>query len=131
MLYLGSQRDTYLPFLGQAVVPPSLIKESAIPENANTQATIDIPWAADGTKVLYWAASPAKEVVPTPQKAYSKYANAGIVAIKDGKAVLKFECPANYMVGSFDKTLNKHVHYRIVKEDGMVGRVKTIWVECS
>lgn len=130
-LYLGVQRDTYLPFLGQTVLPPTLLKADAVPENANSQATIELSWAKDGTKVLYWAASPAKEVVATPQLAYGPYSNAGITIVKDGKAILKFVCPAKYNVGAFDKTLNKHVHYRIVKEDGMLGRVKTTWVACQ
>lgn len=128
ILYLGLRRDTYLPFLGQTVLPPTLLKADAVPENANSQATIELPWAKDGTKVLYWAASPAKEVVSTPKLAYAEYSNSGIAIVKDGKATLKFVCPAKYNVGAFDKTLNKHVHYRIVKEDGMLGRVKTTWV---
>jgi hypothetical protein len=131
VLYLGLQRDTYLPFLGETVLPPTLLKADAVPENANTQAVIDIHWAKDGTKVLYWAASPAKEVVSTPQQAYGSFSNAGIATLKDGKAILKFECPSKYNVGAFEKTLNKHVHYRIVKENGMLGRVKTAWVECQ
>lgn len=131
VLYLGSQRDTYLPFLGQTVFPPSLVKEAAVPENANSQATIDVAWAEDGTKIAYWAANPAEEVVSTPRQAYSGFANAGIAVVKDGKAVLKFECPAQYKVGSFDKTLNRHVHYRVIRDRGMLGRVKTVWVECS
>jgi hypothetical protein len=35
VLYLGLRRDTYLPFLGQTILPPTLLKADAVPENAN------------------------------------------------------------------------------------------------
>lgn len=129
-IYLASQRDTYLPFLGNCVLPPTMLKENATPEHANTQAIVDIPWAVDGTKVIYWAANPSKEVILKPRIAYHGFENSGITTVKDGKAILKLECPANYQVG-YGKELNKHVHYRIVKNNGMLGRVHTKWVDCK
>lgn len=131
VIYLGLQRDTYLPFLGQTVLPPTLLKSDAVPENANSQAIVELPSVKDGTKVLYWAANPAKEVVTTPQLAYAEYSNSGITIVKDGKATLKFICPAKYNVGTFNKTLNQHVHYRIVKDNGMLSRINTTWVSCQ
>lgn len=129
-IYLAVQRDTYLPFLGTCVLPPTMLKDNATPERANTQAIVDIPWAADGTKVVYWAANPASEVILKPSIAYRGFENSGITTTKDGKATLKLECPANYEVG-YGKELNKHVHYRIVKNNGMLGRVYTKWVDCK
>ncbi len=50
-------RDTYLPFLGDTVMPCSALPEQ-IPEGADTQ--IQVP-ATPGAKVLYWAAEPENE----------------------------------------------------------------------
>jgi len=127
--WLLTRRDTYLPFLGYVAVPPTLIKERFIPPNANVEAMIDID-AADGTRVLYWGAAASKEVKPSPWKAYDNWGNAGISVVKDKKAVVVFNCPAEYEVPMRGK-LDRHIHYRMCLGDlGMLGPVQTMKVEC-
>jgi uncharacterized membrane protein YuzA (DUF378 family) len=50
-------RDTYLPFLGESLVPCAAIQEKT-PPGATVQMQVDVP---PGAKVLYWAAEPGAE----------------------------------------------------------------------
>jgi hypothetical protein len=130
-LWLGMRRDTYLPFLGYAALPPTLIKDRHAPANANVEAVLEVPDAADGTKVLYWGARPSKDrnaVAPNPWKAYDDWSNAGVAEVKSGVATIIFECPGEYQVRT--RALKRHVHYRVVSDKGMIGPVKTTYVEC-
>ena len=129
-LWLGMRRDTYLPFLGYAALPPTLIKDRHAPANANVEAVLEVPDAADGTKVMYWGArpSPSKAIAPNPWRAYDDWSNAGIAEVKGGAATIIFECPGEYQVRM--RTLKRHVHYRVVSDKGMIGPVKTTYVEC-
>jgi hypothetical protein len=124
-LYIGFKRDTYLPFLGETIVPGGALAEKT-PQNANEQVTITtIP----GAKVLYWAAEPnptqGKEV-PNWDEAYTEFENSG-VAIADGagNAILRFRGPPqSYKVPIMGK-LESHVHFRICDKTGVMGRVQT------
>lgn len=132
-VYLLVQRDTYLPFLGTTVVPPSFFHDIVVPSGANVEATVEVPNVASGTKVVYWGAMPfsdSDKIMPTPQMAYKQYANSGVAVVVDGKAKLKFFCPVKYQV-PWGKTLDRHIHYRVVDGfSGFLGPVKTVFVKC-
>lgn len=123
------QRDTYLPFLGRMAIPSSVLKESAHPAHANTEVTLQLPRVSNGTKVVYWGAKPASKVQKTPWAAYDDFSNAGVAVVVDGKAILRFNCPSKYTVGAF-KTLNRHIHYRVYDQRGMLGPIQTRFVNC-
>jgi uncharacterized membrane protein YuzA (DUF378 family) len=56
-LFIIFKRDTYLPFLGETVMPCSLLTDRT-PSGATVEVTIKGP---AGRKVIYWAAEPATE----------------------------------------------------------------------
>ncbi len=124
---IGFSRDTYLPFLGETVIPCSLLKEQ-IPENANHFAKVKV---RPGAKVMYWAAEPANSElheINDWRKAYLGFKNAGVViADENGIAKLQFRKPQQYKV-SLKGTLQMHVHYRSCLTDGMLGRVETVMI---
>lgn len=129
-LYLIIQRDTYLPFLGNTAMPTSFFKTAVSPEGANVEAVIDVN-APNNTKVVYWGAMPAdkSKVMPNPTSAYKDYTNAGIATVVDGKAKIRFFCPMKYEV-PWGKVLERHIHYRVITKDGVIGPVKTSYVKC-
>ena len=127
--WLLVQRDTYLPFLGYAAVPPTLLKDRFAPSNANVEAAIDVD-APDGTRVLYWGARPSKDVKSTPWKAYDDWSNAGVAVVKDKRTVVVFHCPGEYEV-TYKGKLERHLHYRLTLGSlGMLSPVQTIKVKC-
>ncbi len=121
-------RDTYLPFLGETVMPCATIPEST-PEGANTEMRVsDLP---AGAKVLYWAAEPETEKLKELKdwkKAYLEYKNAGVTVVgKDGVAILRVRKPQPYTV-PWKGELEPHIHLRICGTDGMLSRIKTVYV---
>lgn len=127
-LWLILQRDTYLPFLGYAAFPKSLLPNDFAPINSTTEINVpfDVP---DGTRVIYWGAMPSDKDYPNPRSAYGNYANAGVATIKRGEAVIRFACPGEYMVPG--RKLKRHIHYRLCcGSAGLLGPVKTMWVKC-
>ena len=127
-LYIGLSRDSYLPFLGQTVIPCSLLNERT-PEKADLKVRIIAPV---GKKVLYWAASPENKEKQTSnswREAYGHFENAGVaIAGEDGSALLQVQRPQSYWVPPGRK-LEPHVHYRICSDDGMMGPVKSLFIE--
>jgi uncharacterized membrane protein YuzA (DUF378 family) len=121
-------RDTYLPFLGETVLPCTMIPER-VPPGATKELRVPAP---PGSKVLYWAAEPAMEElkqIPDWQQAYNKFENAGVATTDStGVAILKVRNPQPYLVPMKGR-LEPHVHFRICDGTGMLGRVKTIFVE--
>lgn len=114
-------RDTFLPFLGKTIMPPSLIN-LGYPLDFDYQATLTAPKGAK--YVVYWASQgPAGQGV---KDAYGKYENSGAMQVKGQKTVIKFKSPASYKVRG--KTLKEHVHYRWVGDDGMMSRVHTLHI---
>ncbi len=120
-------RDTYLPFLGETVLPCTMIPER-VPPGATKELRVPAP---PGSKVLYWAAEPAMEElkqIPDWQQAYNKFENAGVATTDStGVAILKVRNPQPYLVPMKGR-LDPHVHFRICDGTGMLGRVKTIFV---
>lgn len=121
-------RDTYLPFLGPTALPCASVPDRT-PPGASKMMTISAP---PGSKVLYWAAEPEMETLKEVQswkEAYGAYENAGVTtADSNGQAILKVRAPQGYVV-PFKGRLAPHIHFRICESSGMLGRVKTIFLE--
>jgi uncharacterized membrane protein YuzA (DUF378 family) len=122
------RRDTYLPFLGESVIPCSALPEQ-IPDNADIQVEVQV---TPGAKVLYWAAEPETEKLKQIhdwRQAYQNYKNVGVVqANADGIAVLLVRNPQPYRV-PFKGRLESHVHFRVCKEDGFMGSIQTVFLK--
>jgi uncharacterized membrane protein YuzA (DUF378 family) len=120
-------RDFYLPFLGETVMPCSVLPVST-PENADTKIHVRVE---PGAKVMYWAAEPSNEDLKGIQdwrKAYLGFQNAGVaMADEAGNVELAVRTPQAYAVPMKGK-LNPHVHYRVCRNDGMMERVETAFL---
>ena len=126
-VYLGTNRDFYMPFLGPTIVPTSVLK-LGVPADATVSITVDAPPQA--THVMYWAATAANMPFDSAAKAYSGFNNAGIVQVAAGRATMKIACPGTYRVG-WGKLLPRHVHYRFVFANGMTSGVQSAPVTCG
>jgi uncharacterized membrane protein YuzA (DUF378 family) len=118
---LAIRRDTYLPFLGEAVMPNP--KSDFTPEGELISKNIyNLP---PNTKVVYWAAQSANKIINNPYDAYGDYSNHGVTTSdNNGNAILKVRAPAQYRVGMKGK-LPKHIHYRYWTQNGMASRLYT------
>ena len=136
-LILAFQRDTWLPFLGESVLPGAVL---ALKTNSG-DTTVDVK-VKPLTKVAYWAAKPeskpeskptdgaseGNKAVPPVKDAYAHFENSGVVvANEQGVAKLVFNKGTSYVVPSGRK-IESHVHYREFGEDGMMGPVKSVFV---
>jgi len=133
-LILAFQRDMWLPFLGETVLPGAIV---ALKTNSG-DTTVDVH-VKPGTKVVYWAAEPSADegavgasegnkVVPPVKVAYDKFENSGVVvANEQGIAKLVFNKGTSYIVPS-GRQIESHVHYREFGEDGMMGPVKSVFI---
>lgn len=135
-IYLGSRRDFYLPFLGNAVMPPSVFKVST-PINAAIQVTIPIEKPNKYVKLVYWAADKDSNVVPNKMEywksAYGNFENSGVLEISPNQTevVVSVHCPKSYYVKpTVKKVLQKHIHYRFITENGMASRIFTHYIKC-
>ena len=124
-IYIGSQRDSYLPFLGETVIPCSVLSDK-IPEHADVEVTVS--GLKPGAKVIYWASEPATEglgKINDWQQAYLELANAGVTTVStDGSATLRVRKPQPYTVPMMGR-LESHVHWRSCQDGGMMGPVQT------
>ena len=120
---LMMKKETFLPFLGLAHLPNTLIAE----ENS-----IDMNDYEDGTKIIYWAANKTDKIIEDPYEAYKNYNNVGVTKVKNGKAEVRIFCPDRYKVKKvFTQLLERHFHYRIVfKDTGFLSPVMTVKVDC-
>ena len=127
-LFIMFKRDTYLPFLGETVMPCSLLTDRT-PSGATVEVTIK---GTPGRKVLYWAAEPSTEHLKKMQDwrgAYGDFMNVGVATIRaDGSATLAVRKPQQYTV-PWKGPLDAHVHYRICGDGGMLGRVETMSIQ--
>ena len=126
-LAIAFDRDTYLPFLGETVLPCSLIPE-AIPKGADTTVEVVV---TPGAKVLYWAAEPGTEglkKINDWRGAYLEFMNAGATtANAEGTAALLVRNPQPYKV-PWKGRIEPHIHFRVCKENGMMGRIQTVYM---
>lgn len=122
------RRDFYLPFLGETVMPCSVLADQT-PEGAETEIGVKV---TPGAKVLFWAAEPANEDLKDLQDyrgAYLQYRNAGVTtADAAGNATLKVRTPQPYKV-PLRGELAPHIHYRVCGEGGFMGPVRTIQLD--
>ena len=126
---LGFNRDYYLPFLGETVMPQ--IKETHALPLGSTKTDVSLKGLPPNVSIVFWAAMPGKELVSDPFEAYGDYANSGTTKSDDkGNAVLSLKCPGQYAV--HHKHLPKHVHYRVEhqKIKGLFSKVYTKKVDC-
>lgn len=126
-LYLALQRNTWLPFLGESVLPSALV-----PLKVNTGDTEVIVRVRPEAKVVYWSAKPATSeatVIPEVNTAYDDYSNSGVTQANiDGIAKLAFNKGTDYEVPG-GNVIKSHVHYREMDlEYGMMGPVQTVFV---
>ena len=125
-LALLFNRDIYLPFLGETLVPGAAL-EQRVPQNANDQVTIT---TKPGAKVLYWATEPnpaAGKELATWDVAYGGYENSGVAVADDtGKAILRFRGPPQPYKVPMRARLEPHVHFRVTDANGFMGRVQSL-----
>jgi hypothetical protein len=132
-LYVCTERDYYLPFLGDAVFPDGLLQPQVTPMSANLQHKLSgLP---PNTKIMYWAAEPC-EVTETcgvermPWESYTDYTNAG-TTMSDGlgNANIKIRGkPQSYNVPYKNKVIMPHIHYRYRKSNGMYSKIHTSYI---
>ncbi len=127
-LAIAFNRDTYLPFLGETVMPCGAIQERT-PPGASTQISVNVP---PNSKILYWAAEPATEhlkTIPTWKEAYLGFENAGVTTSdSNGVATFKVRNPQPYSV-PWKGRIESHIHFRICQGNGFLSRVKTVFLE--
>lgn len=118
-------RDYYLTFLGESVFPCGSLTQR-IPEGADVEAEVLVE---PNVNVIYWAAETGGKDLKNPWIAYQEYANAGVVKSDEhGFAKLRVRSPSTYKVGLLNRTLPRHIHYRVCKHPGWMGRVETVKV---
>lgn len=122
-LYLAFQRNTWLPFLGESVLPNSLIPLKEKKGNITLKIQVE-----PNVKVAYWASNPGKNPHIDVWDAYGKFENSGVVVANDqGEATLSFDKGSEYDVPS-GRHLTSHVHYRTMPNSSMMGPIHTIFV---
>ena len=123
------QRDMYLPFLGETLVPAGALAAKT-PQNANDQTTIR---TRPGAKVIYWAAEPnpsSGKELPSFEEAYNGYENSGVVvADSSGHAILRFRGPPQPYSVPMHGRLEPHIHFRVSEDNGLFGRVQTLFIK--
>ncbi len=125
-IYLLVQRETYLPFLGEAAIPdPQKIGPPEIKGERITKVLSGLP---PNTKVLYWGTLPSEIKSNNFEKAYNHYENQG-VAITDNNGVVELVLakPVSYIV-PIKGLLRPHIHYRYWKQNGIASAVKTTYI---
>lgn len=123
-ILVAFNRDIWLPFLGETVLPSSLIPLST-PNNYNKVLTIQ---ADPNSKIIYWSSLPDENnKIPDVSIAYKDYSNCGCVMSNDkGEALLSIVEGTSYKV-PIKNEIKKHVHYRVFNESGILSKVYTIY----
>lgn len=123
-IYLAFKRDTWLPFLGNSVLPGAVIPLS---QPTNTNMIVKIK-TLPNVKIVYWAAL-NKGDSTNVYLAYNNYENSGVVmSDKNGDASLPIMVGSGYTLPN-GKVLPRHVHYRILDysdNKGMMSKIETI-----
>ena len=123
---LLNRRDVFLPFLGDTVIPHSILPDNLTPENADVQKIINI---TPNTKILYWAAESNDMTLDNPWEAYGNYTNIGTtISDETGDAILSVRYPASYKKPYKSSVLQPHIHYRYVLNPGMMSRIETVQI---
>jgi uncharacterized membrane protein YuzA (DUF378 family) len=110
----------WLPFLDDTIFPIKLLSPK-FPIYANEKIKLK---TKPNRIIVYWAANPHYKVIKGIKQAYGNYSNSGITkSDNNGWALLKFRTP-----GIYNKNKKKHIHYRVSKDFGILGPVKTLIV---
>ena len=120
VVMLATDRTTYLPFLGECALPPTVFRTAtprALLQGADQ--VIKIPAPRGAVHVVWWAAESSAAM---PTKAYGAFTNSGVVDLLPGdtQVMIALSSPVGEYMG-----LPKHVHYRGVYPNGLLGPVKT------
>jgi hypothetical protein len=126
---LSTSRTTYLPFLSETVFPPSLIEQHQETKLPTHGVDVTIPVTAGAIRVAWWASDPSANPVESPERAYGKFQNSGVVPVTGKSVKVTLQCPGHYYVKG--RLLPQHVHYREIFESGMMGPVKMARVQCK
>jgi len=121
---LAMDKNFWLPFLGESVLPGSLIPLKEVVGDTTVEVKVK-----PNTRVAYWASLPQKTTkIPLVEEAYSDFKNSGVVlSNKDGVAKLIVNKGTNYIVPS-GKKIPRHIHYRELDQVyGMMGALQTIY----
>jgi hypothetical protein len=122
-LFVLTRKEMFLPFLGETVLPCSLIAKST-PNNATLEVQIK---TEPNKNIIYWASEPSNEIKDV-KDAYGKYENSGFTnSDNKGNAILKVRQPSKYRL-PYGKILNPHIHYRICGEQGTMSQLYTVFV---
>lgn len=123
-IYLAFQRTTWLPFLGDAVLPSSLVPLKK--PDVRTDLVIKLN-TLPNVKIAYWASINKDDKVKVMQ-AYGNYENSGVVmSDNNGVALLPIATGAGYVLPN-GKKLSRHIHYRVIDPTkyGMMDKLNTI-----
>jgi len=122
-LYISFDITTWLPFLGESILPSSLVP---LHQPSNTDTIINIK-TTPNTKIAYWASD--NKDVTNVNEAYNDYKNSGVVlSDNNGDAKLSIVKGNDYIVPS-NKLIKKHIHYRTLgNEYQMMGKIETIFL---
>lgn len=125
IVLLAIKKQTWLPFLGDTIIPSILM-----PETKNVGDTTIKIKIMPNTKVAYWSSLPSTKENISVEKAYGDYSNAGVSkSNNDGYASLTFNKGSGYIVPS-GRFIKPHIHYReLYDEYSMIGPVKTIYLD--
>jgi len=120
---LALKKETWLPFLGRTVIPTNVL-DLKVPVKYDTKVKITIE---PNTKVIYWAALGKNNPNQDVSVAYNNYENSG-VALSDATGIVELLILAgdSYIVPPFGIMKPRHIHYRIVKSNNILGQVNTI-----
>ena len=128
-------RDVYLPFLGSAVMPISLVPPVSPQQKPQPNSLmIQLKKLPPNTKVVYWAAEtadPRDASVLMWTDAYKDFANSGVVlSDASGVATIMVRKPQGYKVTKFGIPWNikPHIHYRYVVGKSMLSKVYTVFL---
>lgn len=127
------QKDFWLPFLGDTILPAELIPVKDIKQEGGLTVQVDAP---RHSKVIYWAAQSIGNLDTStaigPKQAYGDFSNSGVVLADDNnKATLHVHTPRGYTVEkpTGKLTLPRHIHYRIADPTGArIGPVQSLFV---
>lgn len=139
-VYLASKPQTYMPFIGETIVPAYVLPDSnnknravyidGIKYKFDTLVHIKVPYA-DAISIIYWASKPFKTEYST---AYGDFANSGIANVINKRASLYIICPEKLhanRLGIIPHTFSKYVNYRIVYKNGLLSEIMTHDINCA
>lgn len=123
-LYLLTKKETVLPFLGESVIPSTLIPLKKSKGNMSINVKVE-----PKSKVIYWASLPNKNNKPPVKEAYGNYSNVGaVMSDANGNAKLTITKATGYIVPG-GKYIKPHIHYRVFNKENpeFVSSVHTIY----